>query len=837
MPLSAIYSVRQKMRLRFPSFFPLLALPMLMSLSPVLARAQDAAQQEILLLTGQRVSEEEILARLIQSGLSRAEVRSRLSAMGLDPSIGDPYFDRIEGSATTPVAQDEDFLQALAQMGLFNDLIAPEPSNGAGLPRDELARAVGAVADAVLPVFGRSVFSGATTQFQPMTTGPVDPDYPLGPGDQVQLILTGDVELAYILDVTREGLIVIPDVGQVFVNGLTLGDFTDRLYARLGAVYSGVRRGADATTTFHVSLGRLRSNQVFLVGEVSFPGAYQVTSVATVFNALYSAGGPGERGSMRSVEVRRGGRLVAEVDLYDYLIRGDASDDIRLEQGDRLFVPLAGSQVSIEGFVRRPAFYEIMPGERLRDLIAFAGGPRPEAYLRRIQIDRILPAAERTPERERVLLDVDLETMWDGDDFEILDGDRVTVLGVGNRRDNQVVVEGHVEKPGIFERVPHMTLGDLITRAGGLLPDAFDVVAHLIRLEESDSTYVLERVSLDADGRPVPDMALRDLDRVIIYGRSELGIDRFVSIGGEVKNPGVFPLNAGMTAEDLLLAAGGFTERADPLTAQLVRRQNGLLLTDRVAVSRDIIFDPSLPSSFDPSLQSPFDLIFTQGGSEAGPERIEAARGIELRDGDRVFVRRLQGLRDEGDVILSGEVLYPGPYALERRDETASSLIRRAGGLTSDAYIPGARLVREGLPLGLDLEGVLSGAGGGVDLLLLPGDALEVPQYDGTVRIIGAVEFQSRTRWREGMSLGDYLDQAGGVVENGDRNRAVVTYANQERQRSSKFLFFRSDPGIEPGSTISVPFKERREDGGFNADQVLTRLLSVATILVAIKAL
>jgi len=384
-----------------------------------------------------------------------------------------------------------------------------------------------------------------------------------------------------------------------------------------------------------------------------------------------------------------------------------------------------------------------------------------------------------------------------------------------------------VEKPGVFELVPHMTLGDVITRAGGLLPDAFDVVAHLIRLEDSDSTYVLERVSLDADGRPVPDVALRDLDRVIIYGRSELGTDRFVSIGGEVKNPGVFPLNAGMTAEDLLLAAGGFTENADPLTAQLVRRQSGLLLTDTVPVSQDIVFDPSIPF--------PFDSEFPRAAWEPGLELHAAARRLELRDGDRVFVRRLQGLRDEGDVILSGEVLYPGPYALERRDETASSLISRAGGLTSDAYVPGARLVRAGLPLGLDLEAALNSRG--ADLLLLPGDVLEVPQYDGTVRLIGAVGFESRTRWREGMTLGDYLDQAGGVVEEGDRNRAVVTYASQERQRSSKFLFFRSDPRVEPGSTISVPFKAQRVGGGLNVDQLLTRVLSLATILVSINAL
>ena len=812
-----------------------LALCAFVGLTPHSVHAQDPAQQEILRLTGQEVSEEEIISRLAQSGLSRAEVRSRLSTMGLNPNIADPYFDRVEGISSDPLDQDADFLQALAQMGILADTTVFAPSDiAADLLMDRLAPRPEELPDSILTVFGRNVFSGVTTQFQPVTVGPVDPDYRLGPGDQLQLILTGDVELAYTPDVTREGFIVIPDVGQIFVNGLTLSDLTDRLYARLGAVYSGVRRGGEATTTFHVSLGRLRINQVFLVGDVSLPGAYQVSSVATVFNALYSAGGPGERGSVRSVEVQRAGQMVGDLDLYDYLIRGDASDDIRLEQGDLLFVPLAGPQVSIEGFVRRPAIYELKPGEQLRDLLEFAGGPRPEAYLRRIQIDRILPSEDRTPERERVLLDVDLEVMSNDEDFELLDGDHVSILSVGETVSNLVVVEGHVEKPGILELAPNMTLGDAITRAGGLLPDAFDVVAHVIRLEESDSTYVLERVSLDADGQPVPDVTLRELDRVIIYGRSELRTEAFVSVGGEVKDPGVFPFNPGMTAEDLILTAGGFTARADPLTAQLVRRTPGLVLGDTVAVSRDIVFDSSIPSAL--------DLLFDDGVPENGSEGVTQAREIELRDGDRVFVRRLQGLRDEGDVIVSGEVMYPGPYALERRGESVSSLIKRAGGLTADAYIPGARLVREEIPLGLNLEEALVGVPGTgqetADLLMLPGDSLNVPQYDGTVGILGAVQFQSRARWQEGMSLGDYLDQAGGLVENGDRNRVAVTYANQERQRTRKlFLIFRSDPTIEPGSTISVPFKPEGEGGGINADQMLTRLLSVATILVAIMQL
>ncbi|MCH7935142.1 MAG: SLBB domain-containing protein [Gemmatimonadetes bacterium] len=812
------------MKPSFQRFLLLLALQMLVSFSPFSLKAQTPAQQEILRLTGQQVSEEQILNQLAQSGLSRAEMRARLTSMGLNPSIADAYFDRLEGLTDDPLEQNADFLQALAQMGLLNERTGFELPDTIDFARDSLALALDSVPDSVLTVFGRSVFGGATTEFDPVVTGPVDPDYTLGPGDQLQLILTGDVELALRLEVTREGLIVIPDAGPIFVNGLTLGDLTDRLYASLGAVYSGVRRGPDATTIFYLSLGSLRSNLVYIVGDVSLPGGYQISSVATVFNALYRAGGPGEQGSMRSIEVRRGSRLVAQLDLYDYLIRGDASADIRLEQGDRIFVPIVGPQVTIQGLVRRPAIYELRPGEQLRDLIAFAGGPRPAAYMRRIQIDRILPSAQRTPGRERVLLDVDLETMPDDEDFALLDGDRVTVLSIGDRRDNQVVVAGYVEKPGLFELVPNMTLGDVLTRAGGLLPDAFNDVAHLIRLVPSDSSTVLERVSLDAGGRPVPDVLLREMDRVVIYGRSELRTDAFVSIEGEIKNPGLFPLHVGMTAEDLLLASGGFTERADPFTAQLVRREGGLVLGDTVAVSHPIVFDRSLPSALDL-----FDGVVPQPGPEMG----EPARDVELRDGDRIFVRRLQGLRDAGDVVITGEVLYPGPYALERRGETVSSLLARAGGLTAEAYVEGASLIRGGLPLGLNLVQVLDQSRRGVDLILQPGDSLQIPEYDGTVQIIGAVEFQSRTRWRRRWNLGDYLEQAGGTVRDADRNATVVTYANQERQHSSKFLWlFRNDPRIEPGSTISVPFKPPREGGGMNANQLLAYVTSLVTLIV-----
>src|SRR2546430_17337174 len=244
-------------------------------------------------------------------------------------------------------------------------------------------------------VFGVDVFQRTTTQFLPLLAGPVPADYKLGPGDQLVLILTGDVELAYTLQVTREGFILIPQVGQVFVSNLTLDQLRDVLYARLGRVYSGVKRAASASTRFDISVANVRANQVYVVGEVAQPGAYQISSLGTVLTGLYAAGGVTERADMRSVEVRRAGKPLATLDLYDYLLHGDTRNDIRLQTGDVVFVPVHGTRVQVTGGVLRPAIYELGPSESLSDLLRVAGRVRPEAELRRLAIHRSLLTGNR----------------------------------------------------------------------------------------------------------------------------------------------------------------------------------------------------------------------------------------------------------------------------------------------------------------------------------------------------------------------------------------------------------------------------------------------------------
>ena len=330
------------------------------------AAAQAVPQGQVQQLLQQ--NPELVRQRIRQSGLSPDEIRARLQAAGYPANLLDPF---LAAGPETPGAKVSDqVLRAL-------ELLAPTPELPEGM--EELTDTVPRVRQPErrgpeLALFALNIFRGRTTQFQPLLSGPVPPNYKVGPGDVMVLVITGDVEFVYELPVTREGFIVIPQVGQVFVNGLTMTQLNQLLQTRLGRAYSGIRSG---TTRFDVTIARLRTNQVFVIGEVAQPGAYQLASVATVLNALYAAGGPTERGNFRAIEVRRRGEVVAVLDLYDYLLKGSTKDDIVLEQGDVVFVPLRGVRVSVSGAVVRPAIYELKSGETLENLLITAGGVQP----------------------------------------------------------------------------------------------------------------------------------------------------------------------------------------------------------------------------------------------------------------------------------------------------------------------------------------------------------------------------------------------------------------------------------------------------------------------------
>src|SRR4051812_45066449 len=425
--------------------------------SPEQARALLQANPELIAQLQQRLS---------RSGMTRDQIRARLRAEGYPEDLLNQY---MPGATGTPTSPGTDVFSAVQELGIADsaDVLALQSlSRSSGTAFDSFvldsvqrARARRAMradsvearaqADSGFNIFGLDIFLSQNAGFDANRAGPVDANYRLNGGDRLVLILTGDVQEAYTLDVTREGFVVIPQVGQLYVANLTLAQLDELLYARLGRVYSGVRRGAGATTRFSVSVSRLRSNQVFVLGDVARPGSYMISSTGTALTALYAAGGPTGNGSMRRVQVKRGGAVVSSLDLYDYLLRGDATHDPRLENGDIVFVPPRMMRVRIVGEVIRPGTYELKDGETLDDLLSAAGGLKSDASNRRVHIERVLPAEQRTAGRDRVTLDV----TTDGDGQALArtaleGGDVVHVLGVASRIRNTIDVEGNVWSPG-----------------------------------------------------------------------------------------------------------------------------------------------------------------------------------------------------------------------------------------------------------------------------------------------------------------------------------------------------------------------------------------------------
>src|SRR5213596_709327 len=356
---------------------------LLVALTPGIAAQQPTATQVQQALQTQPGLADVVRSRIAQSGMTPDQIRARLTARGYPATLLDTYMNTGGAGPTAPSPQELAAIQALGLPALAQELISPDTGivrAGGGAPSD---------------VFGVDVFRRTTTQFLPLLSGPVPPDYKVGPGDDLVLILTGEVELTYELSITREGFILIPQVGQVYVANLTLDQLRNVLQTRLSRAYSGLRGGAKATIRFDVSVANVRANQVYVVGEVAQPGAYQISSLGTVFTGLYAAGGVTERAKLRGVEVRRLGKTVATLDLYDYLLRGDTRADVRLETGDVVFVPIHESRVRVRGAVLRPAVYETKSSETLADVIAASGGFRPDAALERVKVLRVLPADAR----------------------------------------------------------------------------------------------------------------------------------------------------------------------------------------------------------------------------------------------------------------------------------------------------------------------------------------------------------------------------------------------------------------------------------------------------------
>jgi polysaccharide export outer membrane protein len=661
--------------------------------------------------------------------------------------------------------------------------------------------------------FGLDLFALAPTTFAPPVYGPIDPGYRIGPGDEIVIDVWGDTVFRLEKIVNREGNVLLADVGQVSLSGLTLQEAKERLRGQLSKAYSGLAH--DPPTTFlDVSLGKLRPIKVFVVGEVRRPGAYDLSAASTVFHALYYAGGPGERGTLRDVQVVRGGETVAHLDVYEYLLRGRRIGDIRLENDDTIFVPVRGPMVAARGEITRPALYELRGDESLVDLIQMAGGVTAKTYLERAHVNRILPARERHgSEESRVVMDVDLNAVLAGElVFRLEDLDDVHFLPIVEEKRNYVEVNGNVWRPGTYELTDGMRVSDLVLRADSLKGDAFLKHAMIVRTHEdlSKETLVFDLESALA-GDPHANLRLEPWDELMVFSIWDLQERESVRIQGAVRSPGTYELTEGMTLGDLLLKAGGFVENA---------------YTVEVEVSRVYPEDPDVTQ-----LASTFHVAVGEG-----LESIEQLPEFALQNHDNVFVRRQPYWELQRNVTVEGEVLFPGTYTLMSPVDRVSDILERAGGLLETAYPDGFQLQREKDDIGrvsVNLSKALADYDSDDNLILSEGDTLRVPERLNTVRVSGAVGLPTSLVFQQGKGISYYVDNAGGYLDTAKKGEVKVIYSTG---RAAKVKRFRRDPRPEPGSVIIVPAKGEEEgiDWGETIKDVTSILASLATTYLVI---
>ena len=680
-------------------------------------------------------------------------------------------------------------------------------------------------------IYGHSLFTNRNLTFEPSANIATPTNYKLGPGDEVIINIWGASENTIRQTITPEGSIQVSGLGPVHLNGMTVREANAYLQREFAKIYSGIG-GQEPSSQIQLTLGNIRSIQINVVGEVAVAGTYTLSAFSSVFHALYRAGGVNEIGSLRNIKVIRNGRTVATIDVYDILMQGKMNDDIRLQEGDVIRVEPYKNMVQLEGKVRRPMFYEMKDNETLQTLLNYAGGFTGDAYKKSIRIIRKSGAQHAI----QSVSEMDYGT------FKMDDGDVVSVEAVLDRFENRIEVRGAVYRPGIYQLDGTVnTVKALITKADGLRDDAFTSRVLLDR-EKDDLTHEMISIDLAAlMNGSAPDIALQKNDMLFVPSAAKLKEEQRVTINGEVINPGTFLYSEGMTVEDLIVMAGGLTESA---------------ATTKVEVARRIKNPNSTVESN--NLGESFTIDLADGLLKADN------RNFALKPFDQVYVRRSPSYREQQNVTLQGEVLFGGVYALQNKNERLSSLIERAGGVTKDAYVKGARLTRtmtedelkrrqdvlalsqfsasDSLNLstedlkttysvGIDLEEALNNKGGYADIVLREGDVIYIPEMNNTVKISGTVMYPNTVTYKNGEGLSYYINQAGGYGNRAKKSKVYVVYANGNVAKAKRLTGVK----IEPGCEIIVPSKP--EKNGQNFTQSITIASTVTSMAAMIATL
>jgi len=668
---------------------------------------------------------------------------------------------------------------------------------------DLISREVDLGSTSQTKVFGRNIFNAKNLTFNPNTNIPTPIDYRLGPGDEVIIDIWGASQTSMRQTISPEGSIMVDRLGPIFLNGMTIKAANDYVQRKFADIYAGIDTGG--ASQIKLTLGQIRTIQINVMGEVVAPGTYSLSSLSSVFHALYRAGGVNDTGSLRTVKLYRNGKLLRTLDVYKYLLEGKLNDDIRMTDGDVVIVPPYISLVDISGNVKRPMFYELTTKETVSDLLNYAGGFTGDAYTKKIRI-------QRTTGGENQIFTIS-ENEFSG--FTLKDKDVVSISSGLEMFENRVEIKGAVYRGGYYEIGKNVnTVKELIAIADGVRGDAFLNRAVLTR-EKDD--YTTEIISIDVRDLLYgngDDIVLRKNDILYIPSVNDLKEYGDFVIHGEIARPGSYKFADNTTLEDLIIQAGGLLESASTIRVDVARR---------IIDPRSTVIDNTLSETYTFSLKD--GLI------------VDGVKGFVLKPYDQIYVRRSPGYQPQKNVVINGEVLFPGVYALNKKAERISDLVKRAGNITPDAYPDGARLVRlsseaekfrtqsalrmaaqggkdsisvETLDLantynvGIELDQAIKFPGSDFDLVLKEGDMLIIPEYDNTVKINGAVMYPNTVVYKKGEKVSYYVNQAGGYADNAKKNRSFVVYMNGTVSKIKG-----SDrEAIRPGSEIIIPSKE-----------------------------
>lgn len=767
--------------------------------------AQMSDQQVIEFIAREQkagTSQSKIVTKLMQKGVKIDQIRrlrnqysKQINKAGLSSKA-----DAAVSDAESRMRQAEDTKQDIttAKSGTEGET-AKEADIEYAAVRGNIKQAESDVSD-IKNVFGRNIFNNKLLSFEPSMNIATPPNYVLGPGDHIIIDIYGASQRAVTAQVSPEGKVTLPGVGPVKVSGMTVAAAQSHIRSTLGSRYS--------SSQLSLSLGQTRSMTINVMGEVKTPGTYTLSAFSTVFHALYMAGGINNIGTLRNIKVFRNGRQITVVDVYEYILNGRLAGNIRLMENDVIVVGPYDCLVGIEGNVKRPMFYEMRPTESVGTVLKYAGGFTGDAYKKAVRLTR------KSGDRYTVhnIEEFDLST------FKINDGDAISVDGILNRYENTVEIKGAVFRPGKFQLGNNVSsVRSLIEAADGVTEDAFTAhaVLHRMRLNRT-----LEVISVDVAGildGTVADIPLKSEDVLFIPTESDRLNERILSIEGEVISPGTYEFAENTTIEDLILQAGGLTDVAS---------------TAKIDVSRRII-DPKAKEGSS-TISKTFSFELKDGFV------IDGQPGFILEPYDIVQVRRSPTYIEPRNIFIEGEVQYSGVVTLSTKNQRLSDAIKAAGGLTSEAYIKGARLVRsvtddernraadlrrqmrnrgeqndtiqasqlnlfKTYTVGINLDEAMKNPGGDYDLVLRDGDRIIVPEYNGTVKISGNVQFPNTVAFNEGKGYKWYINKAGGFGNRSKKSKTFIIYQNGTMAQVGR------GTKVEPGCEIIVPTKAKKD--------------------------